>query len=144
MHTCSRYLFSTGGIAASRWDIIKIEDLNIDKDEIQKINCMFWMKNHGHETEAVNSARDKVLKTRRRMNPRIFISGIVNGLRSPPFFIQRFKEVMFHHTSMFDMLDANVPRDNNDTKMIERILFGQQAPNIIACESVERTERRGS
>ena len=133
--------FQYQGIATSRWETIKIEDLNIDEDEVLIVNCMFRMKNLGHETEAINSARDKVLKMMRMMNPKVFISGTVNGLHSSPFFIQRFKEVMLHYSSMFDMLDANVPRDNKATKMIERILFGQEALNIIACESAERTER---
>ncbi|KAF6987344.1 hypothetical protein CFC21_004999 [Triticum aestivum] len=133
--------FQYQGIAASRWDTIKIEDLNIDEDEVLIINCMFRMKNLGHETEAVNS-RDRVLKTMRRMNPKILILGIVSGLSCSPFFIQRFKEVMFHYSSMFDMLDANFPPpDNKARKMIEKILFGQDALNIIACEGAERTER---
>ncbi|KAF6981912.1 hypothetical protein CFC21_000360 [Triticum aestivum] len=133
--------FQYQGIAASRWETIKIEDLNIDEDEVLIVNCMFRMKNLGHETDAVNGARDKVLKTMRRMNPKIFISGTVNGLLSSPFFIQRFKEVMLHYSSLFDMLDANVPRDNEARKMVERILFGQDALNIIACEGAERTQR---
>ncbi|XP_048562836.1 scarecrow-like protein 30 [Triticum urartu] len=133
--------FQYQGIAASRWETIKIEDLNIDEDEVLIINCMFRMKNLGHETEAVNS-RDKVLKTMRRMKPKIFILGTVNGLSCSPFFIQRFKEVMFHYSSLFDMLDANFPPwDNKARKMIEKILFGQDALNIIACEGAERTER---
>ncbi|XBJ06890.1 hypothetical protein VPH35_012480 [Triticum aestivum] len=134
--------FQYQGIAASRWETIKTEDFNIEEDEVLIINCMYRMKNLGHETEAANSARYKVLKIMRSMNPKIFISGTVNGLRSSPFFIQRFKEVMFHYSSMFDMLDANVvPRDNEARKMIERMIFGKDAINIIACEGAERTER---
>ncbi|KAF6993001.1 hypothetical protein CFC21_009949 [Triticum aestivum] len=136
--------FQYQGIAASRWETIKIEDLNIEEGEVLIINCMFRMKNLGHETKAINSTRDEVLKTMRRMNPKIFISGTVNGLRSSPFFIQRFKEVMFHYSSMFDMMDANVPRENEARKTIERILFGRDALNSIACEDAEWTERRES
>ena len=106
------------------------------------MNCMFRMKNPGLETDIVNGARDKVLKTIRRMNPKIFISGTVNGLLSSPFFIQRFKEAMLHYSSIFDMLDANVPRDNEARKMIERILFRRDALNIIACEHAERTRAK--
>ncbi|XBJ06878.1 hypothetical protein VPH35_012468 [Triticum aestivum] len=131
--------FQYQGIAASNWEAIKIEDLNIAEDEVLIINCIFRMKNLGHETEAINSARDEVMKTMRRMNPKVFISGTVNGLHSSPFFIQRFKEAMLHYSSMFDMLDANVPRDNEARKMIERILFGRDALNMIACEDAERT-----
>ncbi|XP_048562806.1 scarecrow-like protein 9 [Triticum urartu] len=104
--------FQYQGIAASRWETIKIEDLNIAEDEVLIINCIFRMKNLGHETEAINGARNELLKTMRRMNPKVFISGNVNGFHSSPFFIQRFKEVMLHYSSMFDILDANVPRDN--------------------------------
>ncbi|KAI5004976.1 hypothetical protein ZWY2020_032219 [Hordeum vulgare] len=105
---------------------------NMFKDEVLIINCMFRMKNIGHETEAINSARYKVLKIMRRVNPKIFILGTVNGLRNSPFFIQRFKEVMFQYSLMFDMLDANVaPRDNRARKMIERVLFGKDAFNIL-------------
>ena len=131
--------FQYQGIAASRWETIKIEDLNIDEDEVLIINCMFRMKNLGHETAGVNSARDEVMKTMRRMNPKIFISSSMNGLHSSPFFIQRFKEVMLHYSSVFDMLDANVPRDSEARKMLERIPFGRDALNIIACEDAERT-----
>ncbi|XBJ06881.1 hypothetical protein VPH35_012471 [Triticum aestivum] len=133
--------FQYQGIAAARWDTIKIEDLNIDEDEVLIINCIFRMKNLGHETDGINSARDEVLKTMRRMNPKVFISGTVNVLHSSPFFIQRFKEVMLHYSSVFDMLDANVPWDNEARKMLERIPFGRDALNIIACEDAERTQR---
>ncbi|GJM94337.1 hypothetical protein PR202_ga10975 [Eleusine coracana subsp. coracana] len=119
----------------------KIEDLNIEEDEFLIINCMYRMKNLGDETVAMNSARDKVLKIMRRMNPHVFILGIVNGSYSSPFFITRFKEVMFHYSSLFDMLDANVPRDDEARKMLERGLFARDALNIIACEGAERTER---
>lgn len=132
--------FQYQGIAASRWETITIEDLNIDEDEVLIINCMFQMKNlGGYETLAINSAWDKVLKTMRRMNPKVFIFGIVNGSHSSPFFIQRFKDIMFHYSTMFDMLDANIPRDTEARKMIEGLLE-QDALNSIACECAERTE----
>lgn len=114
--------FQYQGIA-SRWESIQIKDLNIDKDEVLIINCMFQMKNLGDETAAMNSARDRVLKTLRRMNPKIFVLGVANGSYSSPFFITRFKEVLFHYSSMFDMLDANGPRDNEARKMIEGTLW---------------------
>ncbi|KAK3137734.1 hypothetical protein QOZ80_5BG0456490 [Eleusine coracana subsp. coracana] len=132
--------FEYQGIS-SRFETIQIEDLNIEEDEVLIINCMYRMKNLGDETVAMNSARDKVLKIMRRMNPHVFILGIVNGSYNSPFFITRFKEVMFHYSSLFDMLDANVPRDDEARKMLERGLFARDALNIIACEGAERTER---
>ncbi|KAL6624394.1 hypothetical protein ACP70R_031715 [Stipagrostis hirtigluma subsp. patula] len=132
--------FQFQGIS-SGFETIQMEDLNIEEDEVLIINCMYRMKNLGDETVAMNSARDRVLKIMRKMNPQVFILGIVNGSYSSPFFMTRFKEVLFHYSSMFDMLDANVPRDNEARKMLENRFLGQDAFNIIACEGAERTER---
>jgi hypothetical protein len=125
----------------SRYEDIQIEDLNIEEDEVLIINCMYQMKNLGDETVAMNSARDRVLKIMRRMNPKVFILGILNGSYSSPFFVTRFKELLFHYSSIFDMLDTNAPRDNEARKLLEGGLLGRQILNIVACEGADRIER---
>nr|CAB3459929.1 unnamed protein product [Digitaria exilis] len=125
----------------SRYENIQIEDIGIEEDEVLIVNSLYRMKTLGDETVAMNSARDRVLKIMRGMNPKVFILGIVNGSYSSPFFITRFKELLFHYSSLFDMFDANVPRDNETRKLIEGKLLGREAMNIIACEGAERIER---
>jgi hypothetical protein len=132
--------FQYQGIS-SRYENIQIEDLNIEEGEVLIINSLYRMKTLGDETVAMNSARDRVLKIMRRMNPKVFILGIVNGSYSSPFFTTRFKELLFNYSSLFDMFDANVPRDNEARKLLEAKLLGREAINIIACEGAERTER---
>ncbi|KAJ1261210.1 hypothetical protein BS78_09G010800 [Paspalum vaginatum] len=132
--------FQYQGIS-SRYENIQIEDLSIEEDEVVIINCMYRMKNLGDETIAMNSARDRVLRIMRRMNPKVLILGAVNASYSSPFFITRFKELLFHFSSLFDMLDANVPRGNEARKLLEGGLLGRDALNVIACEGVERIER---
>ncbi|WVZ95825.1 hypothetical protein U9M48_041539 [Paspalum notatum var. saurae] len=132
--------FQYQGIS-TRYENIQIEDLNIEEDEFVIINCIYQMKILGDETIAMNSARDKVLRIMRRMNPKILIFGAVNASYSSPFFITRFKELMFHYSSLFDMLDTNVPRGNEARKLLERGLLGRDALNVIACEGAERIER---
>ncbi|KAL6619812.1 hypothetical protein ACP70R_034951 [Stipagrostis hirtigluma subsp. patula] len=126
---------------SSGFEAIQIEDLNIEEDEVLIINCMYRMKNLGDETIAMDSARDRVLKIMRRMNPNIFILGIVNASLSSPFFMTRFKEVLFHYSALFDMFDANVPRNNEARNMLEKVILGRDAFNIIAYEGEKRTER---
>ncbi|AQK79425.1 scarecrow-like protein 9 [Zea mays] len=125
----------------SRYEDIQIEDLNIEEDEVLIINCMYRMKNLGDETVAMDSARDRVLKIMRRMNPKVSIFGILNGSYSSPFFVTRFKELLFHYSSLFDMLNTNVSRDNEARKLLEGGLLGRDILNIIACEGADRTER---
>lgn len=126
---------------AQKWDTIRVEDLNIEKDEVVIVNCLYRFRNLIDETVAVDSPRNRVLKTIREMNPDVFIHGIVNGSYSVPFFVTRFREALFHFSALFDMLETTVPRENEQRLLIERDLFGREALNVIACEGSERVER---
>ncbi|CAN6211761.1 unnamed protein product [Urochloa humidicola] len=75
------------------------------------------------------------------MRPDVFILCNVNGSHGAPFFVTRFREVLFFFSALFDMLDATVPRDNNQRLLVERDLFGRFALNVIACEGSDRVER---
>lgn len=105
------------------------------------VNCLYRLKNLSDETVSVNCPRDAVLRLIRRINPNIFIHGVVNGTYNAPFFLTRFREALFHFSSLFDMLEANVPREDPYRLMFENGLFGRDAVNVIACEGVERVER---
>ncbi|KAG0548709.1 hypothetical protein BDA96_01G190200 [Sorghum bicolor] len=132
--------FEYQGIA-SQWEDICIENLNIDNDEVLIVNCMYRTKYLGDETEDIDSARDRVLRTMNRINPEVFILGIANGMYNNPFFLPRFREVLFHYSALFDMLDATALRSDEDRVQIERDLFGASALNVVACEGAERIER---
>jgi hypothetical protein len=132
--------FEYQGIA-SQWEDICIENLNIDNDEVLIVNCMYRTKYLGDETEDIDSARDRVLRTMKRINPEVLILGIVNGMYSSPFFLPRFREVLFHYSALFDMLDATALQTDEDRIQIERDLLGASALNILACEGAERIER---
>ncbi|CAD6205790.1 unnamed protein product [Miscanthus lutarioriparius] len=126
---------------SSKWETICIEDLNIAEDDVLIVNCIHRMKNLGDETVSINSARNRVLNTIRMMKPKVFVHGIENGSYGTPFFLTRFKEVMYHYSALFDIFDKTVPRDNETRMFIERGIFQCQLLNVIACEGSERIER---
>lgn len=127
---------------AQKWDTLRLEDLKIDRDEVTVVNCLYRLKNVSDETVTANCPRDAVLRLIRRINPNIFIHGVVNGTYNAPFFLTRFREALFHFSSMFDMLEATVPREDDQYRlMFEKGLFGRDAVNVIACEGAERVER---
>jgi len=126
---------------AAKWETIKVENIDIDPNEVTVVNCLFQLKNLPDETVTTDSPRDVVLKLIRKINPHVFVHGIVNGSYSAPFFVTRFREALFHYSAMFDMLDANVPKEDEHRLLIERDLFGRSALNVIACEGLERVER---
>ncbi|KAH9611412.1 hypothetical protein KSS87_016899 [Heliosperma pusillum] len=126
---------------AKKWETVTIDDLNIDDDELLVVNCLFRLKYIPEETAMVECPRDMVLNLIRKIKPAVFIQGAVNGAFNSPFFITRFREALFHFSTLFDMLEVNLPRDANERMLIERDIFGRQAMNVIACEGIERIER---
>ncbi|KAL7173370.1 hypothetical protein ACSBR2_032772 [Camellia fascicularis] len=126
---------------AQKWETIKIEDLNIQSDEVLAVNSLFRFRILPDETVDVDSPRDAVLKLIRKMNPDIFTHTIVNGSYNAPFFVTRFREALFYYSSMFDIFDITMPREGQERVNLERVLFGREVMNIIACEGAERVER---
>lgn len=126
---------------AKKWETIRLEELKIDKDEHLVVTCFYRGKNLLDESVVVDSPRNKFLSLIRKINPDIFIHGIMNGAFNAPFFVTRFREALFHFSSLFDMLDTIVPREDWERMLIEKEIFGREALNVIACEGCERVER---
>ncbi|KAL3717167.1 hypothetical protein ACJRO7_008707 [Eucalyptus globulus] len=132
---------------AKRWELIELEELKIDRDEVIIINCMFRFKNLFDETiteessRDIECSRDIVLNLIRRAQPDLFIHGVINANHNAPFFVTRFREASHHFSSLFDMLDTIIPRENQERMLIEKEMLGRQALNTIACEGWERVER---
>ncbi|KAL6195540.1 hypothetical protein ACLB2K_031159 [Fragaria x ananassa] len=89
----------------------------------------------------VSSPRDRVLNLIKKINPDLFVHGIINGTYSPPLFVTRFKEALFHFGALFDMFEAVVPREEQWRQMFEREIYGRDIMNVVACEGLERVER---
>lgn len=126
---------------AKKWETIKLEELKIDREEVIIVTCFYRARNLLDETVAVDSQKDIVLNLVRKINPDFFIHAIINGAYNAPFFVTRFKEALFHFSSLFDMLDTIVPRDYQERMLIEKEIFGREALNVVACEGWERVER---
>ncbi|KAJ0718795.1 putative transcription factor GRAS family [Helianthus annuus] len=126
---------------AQKWETITIEDLELDDDETLVVNCGYKFRNLLDESVMVDSPRNKVLDLIRKMNPKIFIHGIVNSSYGVPFFLTRFREALFFFSSLFDMLDATVDCLTEERMLVEKTMWGREAMNVIACEGGERIER---
>lgn len=140
---CERFNvpFEYHAIATQKWETIKIEDLKIESSEFLAVNTLFRFENLLDETVVVESPRDAVLKLIRKMNPDIFVHGIVNGSYSAPFFVTRFREALFHYSSKFDMFDHTLSREDPHRMNFEQEFYGREIMNVVACEGSERVER---
>ncbi|CAH9109213.1 unnamed protein product [Cuscuta epithymum] len=140
---CKRFNvpFEYKGIA-TKWESITLEDLEIDRDfDMLVVNCLDRLGTVPDETMVPDSPRDIVLNLIRNVNPNMFIHAVVNGAFNAPFFATRFREAVFHFSSMFDMLDVTVPSEDTDRRLFEEMVLGKDVMNVIACEGTERVER---
>ncbi|CAN6226894.1 unnamed protein product [Urochloa humidicola] len=126
----------------AQWHTVCFDDLNVEPDEVLVINDLFNFRTLMDESVIIDSPspRDLVLSNIAKMKPDVFIQGIVNGLYGT-FFLSRFREALFYHSALFDMLDATMPRESRLRLVLERDIFGWVALNAIACEGEDRVER---
>ncbi|XP_071716832.1 scarecrow-like protein 33 [Rutidosis leptorrhynchoides] len=139
---CKRFnvLFEYNGIA-KKWDEIKIEDLNLKRNELTVVNSVNRLRNILDETVIESSPRDTVLRLIREINPDMFTLGILNGTHNAPFLLNRFREALFHFSTLFDIFDNTAPRDSQYRLMYEQEMLGREVMNVVACEGTARVER---
>ncbi|PPD74454.1 hypothetical protein GOBAR_DD28627 [Gossypium barbadense] len=140
---CERFNvpFEYNPIVVEHWETIQIEDIKIDSNEMLAVNSLFRFHNLLDETADVDCPRNAMLKLIRKMKPDIFVHSIVNGAYNAPFFVTRFKEVLFHISAVFDVFENTLPREEPARLMFEREFYGHEAMNIIACEGSARVQR---
>ncbi|KAF8084047.1 hypothetical protein N665_0736s0008 [Sinapis alba] len=126
---------------AQKWETIKLEDLKLKEGEFVAVNSLFRFRNLLDETVAVDSPRDVVLKLIQKIKPNIFIPSILSGSYNAPFFVTRFREVLYHFSSLFDMCDTTLTREDPMRVMFEKEFYGREIMNVVACEGTARVER---
>ncbi|KAK1586256.1 hypothetical protein Q3G72_000558 [Acer saccharum] len=80
----------------------------IDSATVDHGICLCWYLLD--ETVVPNNPRDVVLNLFKRINPNVFIHGIINGDNNAPFSMSRFRETLFYFSAVFDMFEANAGR----------------------------------
>jgi GRAS domain family len=125
----------------ANWETIQVEDLSIDPEEVLVVNCLYRLRNIVDETVSLDNPRTRVLNTIHKMNPAVFVHGVLNGSFGVPFFETRFREALFHYSMLFDMLEVTTSRMDEHRLLIEREMFGREILNVISCEGRKRVER---
>ncbi|KAF8665926.1 hypothetical protein HU200_054011 [Digitaria exilis] len=124
-----------------KWEDVSIKDLNIDIDEVLVVNDLFNFSSLMDESVFFDdpSPRDIVLNNIKKMKPDVFIQGILNCSYGSSF-LSRFRETMFYHMALFDILDATIPRESKSRLVLEQFVLGSCAVNAIAFEGVDLVE----
>ncbi|KFK27472.1 hypothetical protein AALP_AA8G387900 [Arabis alpina] len=128
---------------AKKWESITLDELTINPGETTVVNCIHRLQYTPDETVSLDSPRDTVLKLFRDINPDLFVFAEINGTYNSPFFMTRFREALFHFSSLFDMYDTTIQGEEEyvHRALLERELLVRDAMSVISSEGVERFAR---
>ncbi|MCO5597300.1 hypothetical protein L7F22_051376 [Adiantum nelumboides] len=133
--------FQFHAIVFGKWEDIDPASLHLQESEVLVANCMIHLRHHADESVDCNltfSPPQKLLMSMRSLSPNLLLTAEVNAAGNSPFFVSRFREVLYFYSNLMDMHDA-VCHDDLDSFITTS--YAHQILNIVACEGAERVKR---
>lgn len=75
------------------------------------------------------------------LSPKIMVVTEQDSNHNGLTLMERLLEALYSYAALFDCLESSVSRTSMERLKVEKMLFGEEIKNIIACEGFERNER---
>ncbi|XP_068658893.1 scarecrow-like protein 3 [Aristolochia californica] len=75
------------------------------------------------------------------LSPKIMVVTEQESNHNGSTLMDRLLEALYFYAALFDCLESTMPRGSIERLNLEKMLFGEEIKNIIACEGIERKER---
>ncbi|EXC10445.1 hypothetical protein L484_008611 [Morus notabilis] len=75
------------------------------------------------------------------LSPKVMVVTEQESNHNSSNLLERISEALFYYAALFDCLESTVPRTLVERQMVEKMLFGEEIKNIVACDRFERTKR---
>jgi hypothetical protein len=75
------------------------------------------------------------------LSPKVMVVAEQDSNHNGSTLMERLSESLYFYAALFDCLESTLPRTSIERLKVEKMLFGEEIKNIIACEGVERKER---
>nr|KYP68064.1 Scarecrow-like protein 3 [Cajanus cajan] len=75
------------------------------------------------------------------LSPKVMVVTEQDSNHNGPTLMDRLLEALYSYAALFDCLESTVSRTSLERLRVEKMLFGEEIKNIIACEGSERKER---
>ncbi|KAE8701802.1 Scarecrow-like protein 1 [Hibiscus syriacus] len=126
---------------ASRTSLVTPSMVDCRPGEALVVNFAFQLHHMPDESVSTINQRDQLLQMVKSLNPKLVtvVEQDVNTNTSP--FFSRFIEAYSYYSTVFESLDATLPRESQDRMNVERQCLARDIVNIVACEGEERIER---
>ncbi|XP_057456744.1 scarecrow-like protein 3 [Lotus japonicus] len=75
------------------------------------------------------------------LSPKVMVVTEQDSNHNGSTLMERLLESLYSYAALFDCLESTVPRTSLERIKVEKMHFGEEIKNIIACEGFERKER---
>ncbi|KAI5388292.1 Scarecrow-like protein 3 [Lathyrus oleraceus] len=75
------------------------------------------------------------------LSPKVMVVTEQDSNHNGATLMERLLEALYSYAALFDCLESTVSRNSLERIRVEKMLFGEEIKNIIACEGLERKER---
>lgn len=106
------------------------------------------MINNGHSPSPdsassvpFSSKMDSFLASLWGLSPKIMVVAEQESNHNGASLMERLLEALYFYAALFDCLESTVARGSVERMKVEKMMFGEEIKNIIACEGLERKER---
>ncbi|XVF47294.1 hypothetical protein PTKIN_Ptkin03bG0098400 [Pterospermum kingtungense] len=84
---------------------------------------------------------DSFLNAMWGLSPKLMVVTEQDSNHNGSTLMERLLESLYSYAALFDCLESTVSRASLERLKVEKMLFGEEIKNIIACEGAERKER---
>ncbi|XWS74736.1 hypothetical protein CRYUN_Cryun01aG0023200 [Craigia yunnanensis] len=84
----------------------------------------------------------RFLTALRALSPKLMVVTEQESNHNGPILMERITEALNFYAALFDCLESTASRAPLERQKVEKMLFGEEIKNIIACEGLERKERQ--
>ncbi|XP_071722814.1 scarecrow-like protein 1 [Rutidosis leptorrhynchoides] len=125
----------------SKTSIVTPSMLDCRPGEALVVNFAFQLHHMPDESVSTVNERDQLLRLVKSLKPKLVtvVEQDVNTNTAP--FFPRFIEAYNYYSTVFNSLDATLPRESQDRMNVEKQCLARDIVNIVACEGEERIER---
>lgn len=92
-------------------------------------------------TISASAKLDSFLNALWGLSPKIMVVAEQDCNHNGGALMERISESLYFYAALFDCLECTLPRNSVERLKVEKMLFGEEIKNIIACEGAERKER---
>ncbi|KAJ4896604.1 Scarecrow-like protein 3 [Raphanus sativus] len=144
----------------SSLDCLDVEQLPVKTGEALAVSSVLQLhnflasdvnnNNNGHSLSGdsasslplFNSGKiDSFLNAIWGLSPKVMVVTEQDSDHNGSTLMERLLESLYTYAALFDCLETKVPRTSQDRIKVEKMVFGEEIKDIIACEGSERRER---